>query len=354
MARITASELEKALAKGSIVNNPLPVYFLYGPDMARIHSAATAIKNAFEERVGGPDNIFRILSLGDGPEETNVREAIAGLNTVSMFGSGKLMWIGPLAGLPKDVIGPLATYANDPNTQSILLLTVCLEKNEQIKVLEQSELFTAAAKNGVAARFEKMRDRELAVWASGKLAELGVKVDNNAVALMVEFCGKDMARLGVEVEKAAAYVGYKGKLTTLDVEESMVDIRMEKVWGFTDAFMAGNPSKCQMVLNDLLAHGAEPQLILKTLSLEVMKYAAAADFRRNGGSQDQFKAIMGENPFALRSAWEHGMKWDLPKAHTVLKAILKAQMDMMTSGVPAETALEAMLLSGMPKAALRA
>ena len=349
MARIGAAEFEKALAKGALAKNPLPVYFLYGPDSARIHAAAEGIKKSFQEITSGPDNYFRIMSLGDGPEETDVRDAIVGLNTVSMFGGGKLAWIGPVTSLPKNVLEPLASYANNPNPQSILVMTAALEKKDQLKAVEESRFYAEVEKNGAVIRFERMREQDLAQWAAKKLAELGVKADPAATALMVEYSGKDMARLAMEIEKAAAYAGYQGSLTALDAEESMVDQRMEKVWGFTEAFCYGNLARSQATLRDLLDNGSEPQVILKTLSLEVMKFASAADLKSKGGSQDEFRSLMGENPYALRTAWEKGGMWSLRKAHITLKAVLKAQMDIMTAGTSADTALETMLLEGIPE-----
>ncbi|MDH5510504.1 MAG: DNA polymerase III subunit delta [Nitrospinota bacterium] len=354
MARIAASEFEKALAKGSISKNPLPLYFLYGPDASRIHAAAEDIKKSLKEKTGGPENYFRIMNLGDGPDDTSVREAIAGLNTVSMFGGGKLLWVGPMSSLPKQIIEPLAAYAQDPNPQSTLVMTAAVERKDQLKAVESSSFYAAAEKNGAVVRFEKMREKDLALWVSKKLVELGVKVKPEAAAQMVEFCGKDMARLGMEIEKAAAWAGYKGSLSSLDVEESMVDLRMEKVWGFTDAFCSGNLVRSHATLRDLLDNGSEPQVILKTLTLEVMKFAAAADMKSRSGAQEEFCALMGENPYALRAAWEKGKMWTTQRAQTALKAILKAQMDMMIAGAPADAALEAMLLQGIPKISRKA
>ncbi|MDH5638467.1 MAG: DNA polymerase III subunit delta [Nitrospinota bacterium] len=354
MARIAASEFEKAQAKGSVSKNPLSLYFLYGPDSSRIHAAAEEIKKSLTDKTGEEGDYFRIMNLGDGPDDTSVQEVIAGLNTVSMFGGGKLFWIGPVSSLPKHIIEPLAAYAQDPNPQSTLVMTAALGRKDQLKAVESSSFYAAVEKNGAVVRFEKMREKDLALWASRKLAELGVKAKPEAAALMAEFCGKDMARLAMEIEKVAAYAGYTGSLTALDVEESMVDMRMEKVWGFTDAFCSGNMVKSHATLQDLLDNGSEPQVILKTLSLEVMKFAAAADLKSKGGTQQEFCALMGENPYALRAAWEKGKMWTTQRAQTALKAILKAQMDMMIAGAPKDAALEAMLLEGIPKGARQA
>jgi DNA polymerase III delta subunit len=347
MARATAAEFEKGLKKGLLPKDRLAVYFLYGSGAARIQAAAEALKASFLPGMGGPESFFRVIKLGGKPEETDVRGVVAQLNTVSMFGSGKLVWVGPLESLPKDLAEPLAAYAANPNPQSTLILTILAEKRENIKSLEDSPFAAAAALAGAVVRFDKMSEANLAKWAAARLAELGVEASSAASAMMAELCGNQTGRLAMEIEKVAAYAGYSGKLAAGDVEEIMADQRMEEVWSLTAAFCGGDLRRSQEALTELLANGAEPQVILKTLALEVSKSAAAWDLKRRRGSAEEFYTLMGENPFSLRQAWEREERWDAARAHKALAAILKAQMDMMTAQVSPETALETMLLTAM-------
>ena len=347
MPRIAAAEFEKTLKKGLQPKDRLPVYFLYGMAAARVQAAAEALKDAFLPSLGGADNLHRILKLGAKTEETDAREVVARLNTVSMFGGGSFMLVGPLESLPKESSEPLAAYAADPNPQSMLVVTAATDRKETVKSLEDSSFAAAAAKTGAVIRFDNLSGASLAKWVAERLAEQGVAADSQAAAMMAEFCGGQTARLAMEVDKAAAYAGFSGRLSAKDVEQIIPDGRTEQVWSLTGAFLAGDMRASVSAMAQLLADGTEPQMILKTLALEVGKAAAAWDMKRRGGSAEDLAGIIGEPSFTLRTAWERSGPWDAGRAHAALSAILKAQMDMMTAQVSAETAMEAMLMACM-------
>ena len=349
MPRITAAEFEKTLKKGLPPKDRLPVYFLYGMAAARVQSAAEAVKDAILPSMGGADNLHRIIKLGSKTEETDAREVVARLNTVSMFGGGSLMLVGPLESLPKESAEPLAAYAANPNPQSTLVVCAAAEKKETIKSLEDSPFAAVAAKTGLVVRFDSLTGAALSKWVADRLAEQGVAADGDAAAMLAEYSGGQSARLAAEIDKAAAYAGFSGRLSAQDVEQIIPDGRTPQVWSLTGAFLARDLRASASAMDQLLADGAEPQMILKTLALEVGKATAARDVKRRGGSPEELAGIIGEPPFTVRTAWEKAGIWDTGRAHAALTAILKAQMDMMTAQVSAETAMETMLLACMDR-----
>jgi DNA polymerase-3 subunit delta len=60
-------------------------------------------------------------------------------------------------------------------------------------------------------------DRQLVGWVSSEAERLGKRLDGWAARALVERCGRDMARLSLELDKLASYVGDSAQITADDV-----------------------------------------------------------------------------------------------------------------------------------------
>ena len=127
MAKITSKVLSKQLKSGDIGKKRDAVYLLYGAEPGRISDAANSLKKALLPNLGSDYDYFRYLKTGTGPEETDIRDVIAQLNTVSMFGVGKLVWLGHLDKVDKVTEETLLSYCKDRNPQSARIITIVFD-----------------------------------------------------------------------------------------------------------------------------------------------------------------------------------------------------------------------------------
>jgi DNA polymerase III delta subunit len=350
MAKITSEVLAKQLKNGDIGKKRNAVYLLYGAEPGRISDAANALKKALLPNLGSDDDYFRYLQTGTGSEETDIRDVIAQLNTVSMFGGGKLVWLGHLDKIDKVTEEPLLSYCKDPNPQSALIITIVFDKESwgnPVAKFGKSSFFKEMVKTSVVVLLKAPEKKDLPRWVTSRLSAKELTIEHDAVDLLIELCGHDTTRLATEIVKLSDYVDGQTEVTIDDVEVTVGDFRTEKIWGLTNALGRLDNAGAHAALLNLLENNTPAQVILKILTTEIMRIAAALDCRLRGESFNTFCAELGGLPYPLKIVWansEGKTGWTPELAQRGLRATLKAYMDIMKGGVSPETGLHAMLL----------
>lgn len=326
-----------------------PVYLLFGQETQRLNESAAKIKEMTLPLAGGEENYFRYVRLGDGADETSATEVAAQLNTVSMFGGGKIVWVGTLESLPKDEAEALTAYAQNPNPQCALIVTISLNgwEKKAVDAFESSKLVTAFSEKGVAVKFAPPRTEELVKWVQSRFNERSCRIDTDAAQRLVELADKDMDRLAGEVEKIALYAG-PGSGVTLDmVEESTGDYRTESIWDFLKLFRRKDLPGSIRALDSLMSQNVATQVTIKTLTGEIMKIGAALEYKKRRESMESYASALGQPSFKVKDLWVDADRWSPRQVKNALRAVLNATMSQMQAGVDPAVAMNAMVLAAL-------
>ncbi|MBF0291480.1 MAG: DNA polymerase III subunit delta [Nitrospinae bacterium] len=348
MALLTSSAFVSQILGGKQGRSPL--YFLFGPETQRLNDAATKLKDLFISQAGGEENYFRYNRLGSGADETTASEVAAQLNTVSMFGGGKVVWVGTLESPPKkDDAEALSAYAKNPNPQCTLIVTVSSHgwEKKTAEGFDKSPLATAFSEKGVAVKFAPLRGDDLAKWAQSRFRERSCQIGMEAAQKLVELADNDMDRLTGEIEKVSLYAGEGNDVTLAMVEELVGDHRSKSVWDFLALFRRRNLAGSILALDSLMAQNEPSQMILKVLTGEIMKIGAAQEFKRRRGSFESYAEALGQPSFKLKDIWADADKWSSKDVKTALRATLEASMSQMKAGVNPAVALTAMIMTAL-------
>lgn len=91
------------------------------------------------------------------------------------------------------------------------------------------------------------------------------KIDGNALYTLVEYCGKDMARISNELKKIVAYMGTK-QVISLDMVELLVANTVEnEIYELSNALADKNKIKAMGLFEKFVAKGIDYSVILATL-----------------------------------------------------------------------------------------
>ncbi|MGK7345299.1 MAG: DNA polymerase III subunit delta [Candidatus Nitrospinota bacterium M3_3B_026] len=338
MPRMSPSVFAKALSKADF--RPEPVYLVYGSEPRRVADAAARLKDKILPSAGG-DNYFRYTRLGDGVDDPTAGDIVAALNTVSMFGGGKLVWLGPLESVKKDDAKTLTEYVKNPAPGSTLILTFAAPKGDRkaLAAFEKTRLAKEAEAAWPVVRFTPPRGDEIFRWAEGRLRARGAAIDRPALERLMELCGRDLDRLSGEVEKLSNYADDSAKISLDDVETAVGDHREDKLWDLTRAFRQRGRKAAAAALSNLLGQNLPSQLILKVLTTELLRMAAAGSLRGRGEPFEAFAAAAGGPVFPLREAWADCGKWPREDILDGLRRIMAANMTILVKGAPPETVL---------------
>lgn len=348
MPFLTSSAFDSKILSGK--NERSPLYLLSGAETQRLNDAATKLRAILLSQAGGEENYFRYNRLGSGADETSAAEVAAQLNTVSMFGGGKVVWVGTLESPPKkEEAEALSAYANNPNPQCSLIVTVSVHgwDKKALDAFEKSALVTAFSEKGVAVKFAPLRADDLAKWAQSRFRERSSNIGVEAAQKLVELTDNDMDRLAGEIEKLSLYAG-DGNDVTLDmVEEITGDHRTKSVWDFLGHFRKKNLKGSILALESLIAQNQPSQMILKVLTGEIMKIGVAQECKRRRESVESCAGALGLPPFKLKEIWADADKWSTRDVKRALRAVLEASMSQMKAGVEPAVALTAMTLTSL-------
>jgi DNA polymerase-3 subunit delta len=322
-----------------------PLYLLFGGEQKRLLDSGARLKDRIVAELG-EESYTRHPTIGDGSDEVSARDLIASLNTVSMFGGGKVILAGPVVGaLGKADLQAFIAYAARPALDSTLILTVKLAdtKKTTLSSFATSPLAKAFAEYGLVIKFDPWSRADALKWVEARFAFRGVEVDKDAANRLVELTSADPDRLSSEVEKLAAYVDDPGRVTIVEVEEMVGDSRESDLFAFLDAVRVRDFSASLLGLRSLLRQNIAPQIIIKMLSVELVRIAAAVDGKKRRLTFSLFHEEIGGPPYPLQKVWGGVSGWSEELAREGLWGVMEASNAMMLARQTPEAVLTALV-----------
>lgn len=318
----------------------------------------------------GNDSLARKESLGklraaldrDGALATNTltfdaksaspQEVIAACDTVPFLGDGRLVTVEGVLGTAgrtkrggtrtrskakparpvddgdggSEELGPgqwealVAYIPRMPPTTTLVLL------NDEVPA--SNALLTALGPLGKVEHCAPPADKELAGWVMARAKKIGLRLDAPAARLLAGLIGQDAWMLASELEKLLAYSGGE-VVREADVRALVSRAREHKGWELADAIIAGQGATAARVLNEILADGDHPQLILATIAGRYRRIAIARDMLDRGESGSAIAAQLGMRiGFGLDRMIESAQRMPLTAVRAAYQRIIEADRDM--------------------------
>jgi DNA polymerase-3 subunit delta len=268
---MTPAQFHARLKKGAP-----PVTLLLGPEAFERRRIKEAMTAAFP-----PDAITQ-----HDLTELTLAEVIDDARALSLFASERLIWVtsaeavlprgkaaaaaedddsdGPGTGGSGDA-GPLAEYVKDP-TPGVTLVFEAIrfgfegdDKRKQERVLK----FFAAIDDVVELR--PATPAEARAAAESMVRKAGFRIDPDALELLVEALGADIARIAVEIEKLSLFAADR-PVGVDDITALVPDARATTIFALVNALGRRDRAKALGVLDTLTRDGEYLPLALSFLS----------------------------------------------------------------------------------------
>jgi len=203
-----------------------------------------------------------------------------------------------------------------------------------------------AARSAVAIGCYPDTPRELAVVIRETLAAHRVTASRDAGQFLVEHLGGDRLLTRSELEKLALYAGEGGRVELQDARLSISDTAALEL---DDAIMAaaeGDAARAERVLGRVFQQGESPVSVIRALLRHLQRLHMFAARLAVGSSADE--VLRSARPpifFKQEDSFrrQFGL-WTEARLRPQLDCIIKAELNMKTTGFPAETICrEAML-----------
>ncbi len=286
MAKLTAEKLQAELAKQKVA----PVYLLTGEDTYRKQEIINQIRTVLQ-----PDDFNFYSSSAD---KADLGEVLALANTAPVFSASRMVVLTGIEKLRKEPKAALLKYVSDPLASTTLILT----HNDAKKMKTEKALADACAQNGCVADYAELKQAELNVWVKNKLSARGLTGDFDAVDLLCQSVGSELAALENEIEKLYLYTLSRDSktITKEDVLACIGFSKEENPFELANAILACNKTRAVKLVDKLLDDGEEPVAVLSKMTYPILKMARIKRMSDGGIPADEIVHAAGLFPWEKR------------------------------------------------------
>lgn len=286
MPDLSREELWRQLKQGTLA----PVYVLYGAETyLRDRAAAAIVDHAFGE---GDLRDFNYDEF-DLTARQGIDGAIAAADQLPMMSARRVVRVADIrvaAAANRDTLREddeeiLARYLANPSPSTVLIL-VADELNGNRKV---TRLLKAHA---TMVGFERLKDADVTAWITKLARDLGSRIDDLAVRLLVDLVGANLRRLDNEIKKLSTAAMPDGVITAELVEALVLPSSDVENFVLTDAIISGRPERTIAAMKKVLDAGGEPIALLGLISYNIRRLLMAKEMMDRGEDRSRVAGVL--------------------------------------------------------------
>lgn len=233
------------------------VYCLYGEEDYRREQA---LKQLLDELLPKDARDLNLEQFR--PGEAGTHSILGGARTLPFLASRRVVVIRGIEEFSREQQEELLIYLNDPCPTCCLVLTAR-------RLDLRTRLAAILQKTGVLFRFDRLEADSLKDSLAAAAREQGVRLQPDAMDLLITLVGDDFRQLIYNIEKVALFVGERKEIVAQDVEALVGETRVRSIFQLTDAVSDRKLDPALRCLTSLLESGEEPLAIIGMLARQI-------------------------------------------------------------------------------------
>lgn len=333
MAALTPAKLLERIAKGK----PVPGVLLLGGDVYLRDLCRRKLLEAYVPAEARDWAVSRFSAA-----ENDWDEIFERAQTVPMLAPRQVLLVSDVEAFErpgddagKQVVDSIAAYLDDPAPFTTLVFEASAldERRRLYKLLSEKTLVV-----GLAV------DQASAAELAGEMAkELGVNMEADVAAFLAEILNGEPARIRVELEKLALYVGERRRITAADIDALVVSEKKYSVWQLADMLAARRRDAALAFLDSVLREGEPPPAVVGALAWMYRKLIEARELSPHA-SKWQAAGQLGMRPETAELAIRQSRK--IPREDLLEGIVALAEADSrLKSGTPDQRAVMEFLVA---------
>ncbi|MDR5683563.1 MAG: DNA polymerase III subunit delta [Armatimonadota bacterium] len=224
--------------------------------------------------------------------ETDVVQIITRADTMSFFGSARVVVVRGLERLPIPSQERLAAYLEQGPPPSVLVLVArSLDRRRR--------LYATLRKVARIQEFEPLNSQAAAAWAMRRTQSLDKRLEPEAARALVDVVGTGLRDLAGEIDKLVMFTGDRETIRTDDVREVAYRGVQVSVFAIVDAVGEGDVGHALRTLDTLLS-SENPIGLLALLAGHFRALLATGALAEQHAAPDRVRAALGNR------AWLYG------------------------------------------------
>lgn len=303
-----------------------PIYFLTGSDRPKVRRALARLRARFD-----PESVELLAA-----DTASGAEAVASLNALGLFGSGRLVAVEGVERWKKADVEAVTEYLRSPAAGSVLALLPDEPPRDDA-------LTKLAARHGEVLAYEVPKPRDPTVWVRGEFARVEADAKDDAARRLVEIAGDDVMTLSSEIDKITTWAAGE-PISAREVESLAVPAHGAEPWALTDAWGARDLGAALAACEVALEH-REPFVLCLALASHVGRVRAAQVFGEQGLAARDIAKRLRIKEYPARKALAHAENYTRDELDAAI--IRLAELDAALKGasrLSAELELERALV----------
>jgi DNA polymerase-3 subunit delta len=350
---MTPGQLVALVKKGS----PPPVALLLGPEAYQRRRIKEALLAAFPAEAVAQHDLAEI----------SLAEVVDDARALSLFASERLIWVlNAEAALPRgraaaesdadddsDSAGPaggdaapLAEYLRDPTPAVTLVFEAIRFDFEGDDKRRQDRVRKFYSAIGAVVELHRYSSADARSEAETLARQAALRIDPDALDLLVEALGADIARIAVEIEKLALFAAGRS-VSSDDITALVPDARAATIFALVSALGRRDRARSLAILDTLTREGEYLPLALAFLSTQFRTALAAREAGLKSAQQIQGHFTrMGVPMWSSRAdqVWQTVSKFSRPQIERALGLIYQADKSLRDARPDDRTVMERFIL----------
>lgn len=270
-------------------------------------------------------------------KENSFDEILQAANTFSMFAQSRLLIVEQHKELNEKQEEELLKYIDAPSPATTVVW--------KVKKLDKRKRFAKQIQaKKVMMTFVQPKIFEMGQWVDEISKEVGVSVDRDGKAALIEAIGANLSQLHRELEKLKLYVYPETKVMKKDVDALVLKTSGDDVFAFTDQVIGKDLKKAYPTLAHLMEEGTVPLVLLSMLVRHYRILLKMHDGIARRLPAAQLGGFAGIPPFLVQRYMDQAKKVNAIKCRNAMTHLQKLDKEFKSTGLSNRMLLESTIL----------
>jgi len=314
-----------------------PVHLIYSAHSLLLKDALERLTADVGESEGEALNVRRFAAADSDPHDI-----VAACQALSFLGGRRLVVVNNFLSLDENAQKTVAEYINDPNPQTILVLTETVAGKQETGRLKGAAIFKACAGSKFAGVNEYAIKSGLPGWVRVAFAGRNKNADRPVVDYLITWVGTDLNRLKSEIDKLCDAAG-DGEITLEIVKELSVAANEAEVFDLINSVVAHDAALSLMRLAPLLEAESGDSRVFGLLERQ-FQLILSAKTKGRGLNGQKLAAALGVSPGQAFHLEKQSRLFSLKSVKNALTLLVEADFTRKSSPIPARLLLELLVV----------
>ncbi len=260
------------------------------------------------------------------------------LQTAPFLAEKRLAILNPVELLPEEQRSLLLEFLD----QKISTADLVMESNEAS--VKKSSFLMALSKKSQLVNCYPPFDKDLPRWIATRSRKYGKPIEEDAVDVLIERAGKDLATLDLALQQLALFCRTQPKIRTEEAEQLLGKSVQGDIFKLMDWLLSGDIRSSMELLTTLFKDGNKSYEMMGALVSQFERLRRAAVLLREGVSQERVAAELKIHSFYLEKTIQQARNLSDSKIDFMLNELLRCDEAIKTGGLGEERAMERLVL----------